>query len=316
MFAHNHALVNEGGGGLGGAVHIGTVSAGVRFAPQFEDVRFEHNRGVRGGALFLRENVDARIDRARFIANRAAASGGIDPFFVRGGAIALDGGFAEQARLRVFNAVFVDNVSDNGGGALSNEAVGGEAELEVVNVSASRNTARVGGLLFQAGPSTVVTRLRNAILWANSATQAPDAEFDLYPQGGGSAVYAEDYGFGASDGHRLEFARTLVQGGLGAPAIVYNQGLEFAPGEAVPPGLIANQGGNLGSDPRFATPALHLHPDSPAIDAGSAAFNPTLFDVEGQARVLGAAIDLGAYEFLDTGCRPGLTEVVYCDGFE
>ncbi len=63
--------------------------------------------------------------------------------------------------------------------------------------------------------------------------------------------------------------------------------------------------GNLCSDPRFVRPAwgeagdYHLQAGSPAIDhGGSAALPPDLaFDLEGNPRLRGRAVDLGAYEF-------------------
>jgi Right handed beta helix region len=57
-------------------------------------------------------------------------------------------------------------------------------------------------------------------------------------------------------------------------------------------------GASTASDPRFVNAALadfHLRADSPAVDAGTAAFVPAA-DFDGKPRPLGAAVDLGAFE--------------------
>lgn len=58
--------------------------------------------------------------------------------------------------------------------------------------------------------------------------------------------------------------------------------------------------GNISVDPAFANSAigeLHLQPGSPCVNAGNAALAPTAWvDIDGQARVQGSAVDMGADE--------------------
>lgn len=58
--------------------------------------------------------------------------------------------------------------------------------------------------------------------------------------------------------------------------------------------------GNISAEPEFANFAigeLHLQPGSPCVNAGSAALAPTNWlDIDGQARVQGGAVDMGADE--------------------
>lgn len=60
---------------------------------------------------------------------------------------------------------------------------------------------------------------------------------------------------------------------------------------------------SLFADPLLVNPAgqadLHLAPGSPAIDAGNPAFAPAAgeIDLDGNPRVIGARVDIGAYEF-------------------
>lgn len=66
-------------------------------------------------------------------------------------------------------------------------------------------------------------------------------------------------------------------------------------------------------DPKFVDPLnfdFHLRPNSPLIDLGSDTSIPVLggmsaFDLDGNDRVIGPAIDLGAYE----------ADVIFRDGF-
>lgn len=57
--------------------------------------------------------------------------------------------------------------------------------------------------------------------------------------------------------------------------------------------------GNLGVDPLFALDGYHLRPQSPAIGAGDPAFVPvpSEVDIDGQPRLIGPRVDMGADEF-------------------
>ena len=63
-------------------------------------------------------------------------------------------------------------------------------------------------------------------------------------------------------------------------------------------------------DPHFVDPVnddLHLHSESPMIDAGyPSTTDLPEFDIEGNPRVLGESVDIGAYEY-DDGTRYNLT---------
>ncbi len=74
--------------------------------------------------------------------------------------------------------------------------------------------------------------------------------------------------------------------------------------------------GNLDADPLFVDAAVddyHLLPDSPCLDAGDPAYVPVPneTDLDGQPRVIGDRIDMGAYEHtsavpIEVGITPGV----------
>ena len=58
--------------------------------------------------------------------------------------------------------------------------------------------------------------------------------------------------------------------------------------------------GNLSGDPQFVNAAegdFHLNTNSPCINAGDNSLVPVAVDLDGNPRIVGGAVDLGAYEF-------------------
>ncbi|MCX6376351.1 MAG: right-handed parallel beta-helix repeat-containing protein [Armatimonadetes bacterium] len=95
-------------------------------------------------------------------------------------------------------------------------------------------------------------------------------------------------------------AGVVALSGAGAPIIrnncVYgNTDYDFLPGSAVP-----GTDGNISADPKFASTDyrdLHIQPDSPCIDAGDdSVLEPAWMDFDGQPRMQGAHVDIGADE--------------------
>lgn len=259
--------------------------------------------------MALTEFFDATVDRALFSRNRARRNDPEDTnAFTNGGALYINAGFVYEesfARLRVSNAAFTGNQAENLGGVVMNTSNGAATRVEFVNSSFSGNRALLGGVLFVPDVDGPVTQFLNSILWGNVATQPP-AAFDEFAQGAGDNIYG-DYSEASSG---VEIGRSLLQHGLTAPGVVYYKGYE-----AFPADRLVNLGGLSSADPRIADANLHLRKESPAIDAGNNAYNVTAFDRDGNARIVGARIDMGAYEFIDNGCD-GLPDGLFCDGFE
>jgi hypothetical protein len=148
--------------------------------------------------------------------------------------------------------------------------------LTVTNATFSGNVAiegthggGYGGGLYLTGPATVT----NCILWGNTAPN-------------GSQIGINDFATAA-------VSHSDLQGGLA--------GIFVFPG-----GILTDAGGNLAADPLFVDVAagdLHLLPGSPCIDKGDSTA-PGLAgittDLDGLPRFVGAAVDMGAFEFQNT----------------
>lgn len=72
--------------------------------------------------------------------------------------------------------------------------------------------------------------------------------------------------------------------------------------------------GNITADPQFVDTNLwvnlRLQADSPCINAGDNASVPSLTDLDGNRRISGGVVDIGAYEFQLSGLQAGLGRVV------
>lgn len=267
--------------GDGGAV---LISDGL--ASSIDHCMFASNEGV-GAALTLSSTPDCVVSDCTFMDNTSqGGAGGMqadEPLLVdgctflrnsselgAGGATArglvsncafIDndgwfGGGLLAIECNVSNSVFSGNSASNGGGIMT-----GTGNMVMSNCSFSGNSG--GGLrLSNSGAGGTVTVV-NSILWGNSP-----AQIDMY--GGGPPNPP------ASLVSTVVVSYSCVQNGWTGV-------------------------GNISSDPLFIQPGCdnaRLGYGSPCINAGNNAAIPSgiVFDLDGQSRVQGGTVDIGAYE--------------------
>ncbi len=235
-----------------------------------------------GGGIFV-ERSDLHLHNARVIDNTASRGGGIyisssSPRLVNVEILRNEATQAAQGGGGMFitastsapvliNTVIFGNKGQYGGGIYMNN----DSRPELINATISGNEAEYGGGLYiWLGAHATLT---NTILWGNEADELGN---EIYNATSGSA----------------ELSHSLYRNG---PDDI-NEGGGFD--------LIA---GNLTSDPLFRNAEagnLRLRAGSPAILTGSSApYSETgaafgvFTDPDGNDRIFGDAVDMGAYEF-------------------
>ena len=301
---------------LGGGLYCNGSGAGHECNPTLTNVTFSGNSAEYGGAMFNHGEGGQSspvLTNVTFVGNWAAQRGGAmyndgrnggesSPTLTNvifagnqtvwnGGAMFNDGGGMDgQSSPALTNVTFAGNRAEDSGGAMFNYAYfWGESSPILTNVTFSGNSAPNGGAMFNDGGGNGESSplLTNVILWENSA-------------GSGAVMY--------NNAAMPTIAYSLVQGGWDGSGITNNGG------------GVTDGGGNIDADPLFVTPIdpddapttagnLRLLADSPAIDAGdNDALPPGLTtDLDGNPRIVGDAVDMGAYELQRPMYLPLLT---------
>ncbi|MEM7310370.1 MAG: right-handed parallel beta-helix repeat-containing protein [Planctomycetota bacterium] len=289
----------------GGAVFV-EGSAGA-FLGELRGCRFEQNTAQAGGALYGAASGGAIVG-CDFLGNHA-----VDP-------VGTGGGVALARALTVEASLFAGNTS-NFGGALHLDGV-----PEPVRVEGSRllgNFAQgEGGGVFAASSAL---SLRSCVVADNGATFGSGggvaASGSLLLAGctvadntalvAGGGLYLRDGGHAARD-FRLtgsilfgnlssQGAQAAQEGEADALHVEWCDVQGGAASISTAGAALVLGAGNVDVDPLFAAPAVwnfHLLDGSPCIDAGNPGFvaPPGAVDVDGEPRVSGGAVDLGADE--------------------
>lgn len=234
-----------------------------------------------GGAIYASRD-GSSVNAARFVENRAAGGGAIastttdfvivDSDFegnqgdVEGGAVWFGNSFAATANSVVNSRFYENRTLGLAGAAIAIDQPSAVVDLVgcsiVANHAEGVDAVAAGVAVFRG-----TVQLYNSILWANTGTTG--------------SLEIQQIGRGVDATIVLEHG--IVQG---TDPLTTDLG----------PGPVS------GEDPMFmdvATGDLRLGSSSPAIDAGDATFLPAYQteDLDGNPRILGVEVDLGAYEF-------------------
>lgn len=219
----------------------------------------------------------------------AGAADGAFPNDLGGGM--LNDGRNGQASPTLANLVFRGNSASFEGGGMANFGVGGQAAPTLTNISFNDNSANTGGAMYNDGKSGISSpvltnvsfsgnsavfggairnfgegaapEIRNSVLWNNTPDSISNA-----------------------DNANATFSHSLIEGCN--PDGEWNDDC-------------GTDGGNNLADanPLFVDPDegnLRLQSLSPAIDRGNNAYVDVENDLDGNPRIRGGAVELGAYE--------------------
>jgi hypothetical protein len=214
------------------------------------------------------------------------AGGKAEPF---GGLTDNGGGMLNNSGSpTVVNVVFTDNTATNVGGGMAN--ISG-ASPTLVNVLFFENSASVGGGL---GNDTNCNPLLVNVTFAGNSASSGGGIFNI-TNSNATLVNAVLWGNGdelINNGSTPTISYSLIQGSGGSAAWKASFGTDG--------------GSNLDDDPLFVDAVdgnLRLASGSPAVDAGDNTAVPAnvTTDLDGGPRILNGAVDMGTFEFRDTG---------------
>ena len=236
--------------------------------------------GFSGGAVYCYNNSSPTITNCTFTENSAVFGGAIacehtntkpkitncnikaNSALVGGGAIYCNG-----ASPKISNCIILENQTPQGGAIYSHNA----GSPVVAGCTISQNIATLSAGAIHCYNASNLT-LDNTILWQDVAPYAPEI---LVGNGGTTAT-------------QLHISYCDIQDPL--RSVINESG-----------GTIDWQLGNINTDPCFvSTTDYHLLEDSFCINAGDPAFvpEPAETDIDGDQRISGASIDIGADEYM------------------
>jgi alpha-tubulin suppressor-like RCC1 family protein len=279
----------------------------------FFDCAFTNNRAAYGGGVFSGACVRCSFDN-----NQVSQAGGgayqadLDTCELRGNVVTVGGGGgANGSSLRNCTLLFNRTQDGSGGGAASSSLVDC---LVASNSAASYGAAGGGGVTRSAlsrcrligntadgyGGGSNMSSLTNCVLWGNVANK--DGGGDIYSLLVNCTIVSN---------------RAAVKGGGTCQSAVTNSVVYYNSAPTAPNYFADQYGGTLGycstfplpdgagnstSDPLLGDPAnpnsLRPGAASPCLDAGSTnGVDIGALDLDGRTRVLGAGVDIGAYEY-------------------
>ena len=259
--------------GGGGGVYVDAYSSSI----YFHGNTLNNNFGKGGGGATIGANAGSVIFTNNIVYGNTAS----DLYSSFAGA--SGGGLSIQARtISLMNNLIYGNTAsanNSSGGGLRVVALSGNADI-LNNTIEGNNARNGGGLYLTLGKEEqgAIASIYNNNFWANAGVEGGDL-----------------YVFNGPDGDNFQMPVDLLANNFDqTPGAGYQTTLPIT----IDPSTNLNK-----VDPLFVNPAnddFHLQPGSPMIDMGYLT-TPNLpdFDLDGNPRVLGSSVDIGAYEFND-----------------
>jgi hypothetical protein len=249
---------------------------GGNSSPSLNNIIFSGNYADKGGAMFNNGTSSPRLTNVTFSGNYAD----------KGGAMYNDGAVGDSSP-SLTNVTFSGNSAGINGGAMYNDGWQGDSSPSLTNVTFSGNSAgHNGGAMYNYGIHGISDPvLRNSILWNNQDSS------------GTGTIIATIYNETAT----ITLIHSLIEASGGSASWVLD------------PSYV-DGGGNIDADPMFITPIdpstapttagnLRLQTGSPAVNAGNNSFITVPTDLDGNERIIGCSVDMGAYETMGIPCQ-------------
>ena len=247
--------------------HAGGGMYNVGGSPTITNIKFSGNAADFGGAMLNNNESSPVVTNCTFSQNSADFGGGM----------LNDNGSSPV----ITNCIFSGNIANNFGGGIAIY----DSNTEIINSVFTGNSAEnLGGAILNFESTPTIT---NTIIWNNTANEKTDTPF--------ASVFNDD--------STPVFSYSLIanSGGSGDDWV-------SAIGE--------DGGNNIDADPLFADPDagdFRLTEFSPAINVGTNApfeaggvAEGITTDLDGNDRIFGGTVDMGAYEFQsEPGVVPG-----------
>ncbi len=257
-------------------------------SPTLTNSAFNGNSAGTGGGMFS-EAASPTLTNSVFSGNSAQYGGGMTN---------------DLSSLKLTNVTFSGNSASNDGGGIWNNCTATQTSVVLTNTVFSGNSAKHGGGMFNTGELANPT-LVNATFSGNSATQGGG----MYNTIGAVPIVTNSIFWGDNGGE------------------IYNDLSSTPPASATVTYSLVQGGytgtGNINVDPLFVAPITASAPTttgnlrfqyaSPAINAGdpTTTFSPPADkDLDGNPRIAGARVDMGAYE---SPC-PAQGSIIYVNG--
>lgn len=245
----------------GGGIHCAESS------PTIINCNISHNAAAEGGGgIYCRESSSLTINNCKIIGNSTNSA------VYSGGGIYCDGG-----NLTINDSVMSANTGEFGGAIYCSETT---LKITGSTIAANAATVETGGVHSISG----MIYLTDCVLWGNNDSGPTDLSAQIDASEPPKVVYSCIQDDNPGDGN--------VPFGAGDP----NYNIDDDPRFVRDP----NDGGDgwgVGGNDDFGD--LHLEANSPCIEAGLPNYiaGPNVFDIDGQPRVIGRQIDIGADEY-------------------
>jgi hypothetical protein len=268
----------------------------------------DFNKEQSGGGVWF-ESTNAILSNCVVTANASFYSGGgaysgtLNSCLITtnmGGAISYASGGGGAIASILNNCVLTSNNAQNYGGGANN--------CTLNNCSVSNNLSVIGGggvyqgfaynsLVLSnhsnSGAGAYLTTLNNCVLANNVATASGGGSFQCTLNNCTLVGNSSNLGGGAYQGIMSNCVTYFNH--VGAGSNYFGSTLNYCCTAPIPTGV-----GNFTNDPGFvnlATFDLHLQSNSPCINAGNNSSVSLTSDLDGNKRIVGGMVDIGAYEY-------------------